>query len=78
MVVEAAIRVAGGLQEKAGAFAAGEIFNARDFLDSLCPDHLQVEISWRQRLGNRADVASHFQLSTQYKKERNQGSFLAL
>jgi len=45
MVVEAAIRVAGGLQEKAGAFAAGEIFNARDFLDSLCPDHLQVEIS---------------------------------
>jgi hypothetical protein len=45
IVVEAAIRVLGGLKDKAGAFAAGEIFDARDFLGSLCPDHLQVEIS---------------------------------
>jgi len=44
LVVEAATRVVGGLREKAGAFAAGEIFDARDFLRSLGSD-LQVEIS---------------------------------
>ncbi|HET7064389.1 MAG TPA: saccharopine dehydrogenase NADP-binding domain-containing protein [Rudaea sp.] len=45
IVVEAVIRVVGGLKEKAGAFAPGEIFDARDFLGSLCPDHMQVAIS---------------------------------
>jgi len=43
IVVEAATRVAAGPSENAGAFAPGEIFDARDFLDSLCPDHMQVE-----------------------------------
>jgi hypothetical protein len=28
----------------AGVFAAGEIFDARDFLKSLCPAHLSIEI----------------------------------
>jgi len=45
IVVEAAIRVIDGQEERSGAFAPGEIFDARDFLGSLCPGHLQVEIS---------------------------------
>ena len=45
IVVEAAIRVVDGQEERSGAFAPGEIFDARDFLVSLCPGHLQVEIS---------------------------------
>jgi hypothetical protein len=28
---------------RAGVFAAGELFDARDFLASLCPTHLSVE-----------------------------------
>jgi len=45
IIVEATTRVVVGMKEKAGAFAAGEVFDAHDFLGSLCPEHLQVETS---------------------------------
>jgi hypothetical protein len=44
IVVEAAQRVVTRHSERTGVFAAGEIFDARDFLWSLCPKHLSVEI----------------------------------
>jgi len=42
--VEAAQRVVTRHAESAGVFAAGDIFDARDFLRSLCPTHLSVEM----------------------------------
>ena len=44
IVVEATQRVVTRHAERAGAFAAGDIFDAQDFLMSLCPTHLSVEI----------------------------------
>lgn len=44
LVVEAMARVVGGWVGTAGVFTAGEAFDARDFLASLCPDHLSLEI----------------------------------
>jgi NAD(P)-dependent dehydrogenase (short-subunit alcohol dehydrogenase family) len=44
LVVEAAQRVVARHADSAGVFAAGEIFDAEDFLMSLCPAHLSVEI----------------------------------
>jgi hypothetical protein len=44
LVVEALARVVGGQVKAAGVFTAGEAFDARDFLASLSPDHLSVEI----------------------------------
>ncbi|MGA8440811.1 MAG: saccharopine dehydrogenase NADP-binding domain-containing protein [Candidatus Sulfotelmatobacter sp.] len=44
LVVEATQRVASMRSKRAGVFAAGEIFDAGDFLKSLCPAHLSVEI----------------------------------
>jgi hypothetical protein len=44
LVVEATQRVVGMRGTRAGAFAAGEIFDARDFLKALCPTHLSIEI----------------------------------
>lgn len=44
IVVEAAQRVITRHADRAGVFAAGEIFDARDFLRSLSPTHLSVEI----------------------------------
>ena len=43
LVVEAAQRVVTRHAERAGVFAAGEIFDARAFLSSLCPRHLTVD-----------------------------------
>lgn len=43
LVVEAMTRVVGGQVKTAGVFTAGEAFDARDFLASLCPQHLSVE-----------------------------------
>jgi hypothetical protein len=43
IVVEAAQRVVTRYAERAGVLAAGEIFDARDFLRSLCPRHLTVD-----------------------------------
>jgi Saccharopine dehydrogenase NADP binding domain len=44
LVVEATQRVVTRHVGKAGVFAAGDIFDAQDFLMSLCPTHLSVEI----------------------------------
>jgi hypothetical protein len=43
IVVEATERVVNGLSRKTGVLAAGEAFDARDFLNSLSPAHLSVE-----------------------------------
>jgi hypothetical protein len=43
IVVEAAQRVVTRHAERTGVFAAGEMFDARDFLKSLCPRHLTVD-----------------------------------
>jgi len=44
IVVEAAQRAVAGLAKKTGVAAAGEAFDARGFLESLCPTHLSLEI----------------------------------
>jgi Saccharopine dehydrogenase NADP binding domain len=44
IVVEAAERVVGGAIRKSGVVAAGDVFDARDFLDSLDPAHVAVEV----------------------------------
>jgi NAD(P)-dependent dehydrogenase (short-subunit alcohol dehydrogenase family) len=44
IVVEAAQRVVTRHADKAGVFAAGELFDAREFLSSLSPMHLSIEI----------------------------------
>jgi len=44
LVVEALTRVAAGQVTSAGVFTAGEAFDARDFLASLYPAHLSLEI----------------------------------
>jgi hypothetical protein len=41
--VEAAHRVVNGLAGTTGVVAAGEVFDARDFLRSLAPAHLSFE-----------------------------------
>jgi hypothetical protein len=44
IVVEAAHRVVNGLARSKGVVAAGELFDARDFLSSLAPAHLSFEV----------------------------------
>jgi saccharopine dehydrogenase-like protein len=44
LVVEAANRVVNGLAKRTGVVAAGEAFNAQDFLKSLSPSHLSLEM----------------------------------
>ena len=44
IVVEAAQRVVNGQAKAIGVVAAGQAFDARDFLQSLCPEHLSFEI----------------------------------
>jgi len=44
LVVEATQRVVSMRGKTAGVVAAGQIFDARDFLRSLCPAHLSIEI----------------------------------
>jgi hypothetical protein len=44
IVVEAAERVLDGRFKASGVAAAGEVFDARDFLRSLRPAHLSIEI----------------------------------
>jgi saccharopine dehydrogenase-like protein len=44
IVVEATERILDHRITGAGVAAAGEIFDAQDFLNSLCPDHLSLEI----------------------------------
>jgi hypothetical protein len=45
LIVEAAVRVAEHQSKTHGAFAPGQIFDARDFLQSLSPEHFTVEIT---------------------------------
>ncbi|OOG41005.1 trans-acting enoyl reductase family protein [Polaromonas sp. A23] len=45
LVVEAMTRVVSGQVKTAGVFTAGEAFDAKDFLASLCPAHLSLKIS---------------------------------
>jgi hypothetical protein len=44
IVVEATQRAVNGLCKTPGVVAAGEAFDAQDFLNSLSPEHLEVEI----------------------------------
>jgi Saccharopine dehydrogenase NADP binding domain len=44
IVVEATARVVRGLTKTMGVVAAGEVFDARDFLRSLSPEHLSLDI----------------------------------
>jgi len=44
IVVEATQRIVSKLAAKTGVLAADEVFDARDFLRSLCPAHLSLEI----------------------------------
>jgi len=44
ILVEATERILDGRFKGSGVAAAGEIFDARDFLESLSPEHLSVEI----------------------------------
>ncbi|HEX8838006.1 MAG TPA: hypothetical protein VF748_13775, partial [Candidatus Acidoferrum sp.] len=48
IVVEAAERVIRGLVKTTGVRAAGEVFDARDFLSSLSPAHLFFEVHDRE------------------------------
>ena len=45
LIVEALTRIAGHPSQPRGAFAPGQIFDVRDFLQTLSPEHLTVEIS---------------------------------
>lgn len=44
IIVEATARILDGRFKQSGAAAAGEIFDAREFLESLSPKHLSLEI----------------------------------
>jgi len=44
IIVEATGRILDGRFKRSGVAAAGEIFDARDFLESLSPEHLSLEI----------------------------------
>jgi len=44
LIVEATIRIANGMIKKKGVVSAAEIFDSTDFLKSLCPEHLLIDI----------------------------------
>jgi Saccharopine dehydrogenase NADP binding domain len=44
LIVEATIRILNGNFKMVGVVSAGEIFDAEDFLNSLCPENLSIEI----------------------------------
>jgi hypothetical protein len=45
LIVEAAIRIVDGLIKKTGVVSPGEVFDANDFLKSLSPEYLTIDIS---------------------------------
>lgn len=45
LIVEATIRIADGLIKKTGVVSAGEVFDAVDFIKSLSPEYLSIEIT---------------------------------
>jgi hypothetical protein len=44
LIVEATVRICEGLIKKRGVVSAGEIFDAKDFIMSLSPEHLSIDI----------------------------------
>jgi hypothetical protein len=44
IIVEAMERILSGRISKVGAATAGELFDPRDFLQSLCPAHLSIQL----------------------------------
>lgn len=44
LIAEATVRIAEGLIKKKGVVSPGEVFDATDFLTSLSPDHLSIDI----------------------------------
>jgi len=48
LIVEAAIRIANGMIKKTGVVCAAEVFDAADFLKSMCPEHLLIDIKTNQ------------------------------
>jgi hypothetical protein len=60
LVVEAAQRILEGAAEGGGVLAPGEMFDARDFLRALAPEHLNFEISDDDEAAvGRVHFASH-------------------
>jgi hypothetical protein len=49
LIVEATARIAEELIKKTGVVSPGEVFDATDFLKSLCPEYLSVDISANQK-----------------------------
>ena len=45
LIVEATVRIAKGLIKKTGVVSPGDVFDATDFLKSLSPDYLSIDIS---------------------------------
>lgn len=45
LIVEAVIRIAEGMIKKEGVVSAAEVFDATDFLKSMSPEHLLIDIS---------------------------------
>jgi hypothetical protein len=45
IIVEATIRIVDGLTKKVGVVSAGEIFDSVDFIKSLSPEYLSIDIS---------------------------------
>jgi len=73
LVVEATERVLGGLVATAGVLTAGEAFEARDFLRSLCPEHLSVDFS-----DPESSRGSNSAVSSRGNAEAGQGSALSV
>ena len=44
LIVQATIRIAEGFIKKVGVVSPGEVFDATDFLKSLCPEYLAIDI----------------------------------
>ncbi len=44
LIVEATIRIVDGMIKKKGVVSVAEVFDAADFLKSLCPEHLLIDI----------------------------------
>jgi short subunit dehydrogenase-like uncharacterized protein len=44
LIVEATIRIAEGRIKKGGVVCGAEVFDANDFLKSLCPEHLLIDV----------------------------------
>jgi hypothetical protein len=45
LITEATIRIVNGMIKKTGVVSAGEVFDAKDFLQSLSPEYLSIDIS---------------------------------